>query len=226
MKVLLADDHALIRSGLRSELAALADAVEFVDAWDAASLRQAFAQHRDLDLALVDLTMPGMDGAATIGALRADFPVVPLVVVSGVDDAAQMQDVLRAGASGYLPKTAMGQLVLPAIRLVLAGGQFVPSQLVGLPAGASVPDRRAAAAPAPADDSSRLHLLSPRQQEVFRLLAKGLSNKLIARQLDISEGTVKSHVATIFDVLRVHNRVAAVAEARASFPEPLPEKKV
>src|SRR5262249_16169430 len=111
MKVLLADDHALIRSGLRSELAPLARAVEFVAAWDAAPLRQAFAQHRDLDLALVDLTMPGMEGAATIGELRADFPAVPLVVVSGVDDAAQMQDVLRAGAAGYLPKTAMGQLV-------------------------------------------------------------------------------------------------------------------
>lgn len=225
MKILLADDHALIRSGLRGELAALAAAIEFVEAWDADSLRRMFAQHRDLDLALVDLTMPGMEGVKTIAALRSGHPAVPLVVVSGVDDAAQMQEVLRAGAAGFIPKSAVGQLVLPAIRLVLAGGQYVPPQ--AMHGGAAVAGTTAAAAPAPAGpvDSSRLQKLSPRQQEVFRLLAQGLSNKMIARQLDISEGTVKSHVATIFDVLRVHNRVSAVAEARASSAHLIPERK-
>jgi DNA-binding NarL/FixJ family response regulator len=220
VKILLADDHSLIRSGLRSELAMLADAVVFVEAWDAASVQRMFAQHRDLDLALVDLTMPGMEGALTIAALRADYPAVPLVVVSGVDDVAQMQDVLRAGAVGFIPKSAVGQLVLPAIRLVLAGGQYVPPQLIpsldarepiALPV--APPGERLSAAVTPSV-SGRLAALSPRQAEVFELLAKGLSNKMIARELNISEGTVKSHVATIFDVLRVHNRVAAVAEAR------------
>jgi DNA-binding NarL/FixJ family response regulator len=220
VKILLADDHALIRSGLRSELAMLADTVTFVEAWDAASLQRIFAQHRDLDLALVDLTMPGMEGAQTIGALRAEYPAVPLVVVSGVDDAAQMHEVLRAGAVGFIPKSAVGQLVLPAIRLVLAGGQYVPPELI-----ATLGGRNPIALPVgPAEErpvaavvqsvSGRLATLSPRQAEVFDLLAKGLSNKMIARELNISEGTVKSHVATIFDVLRVHNRVAAVAEAR------------
>ena len=224
MKILLADDHALIRSGLRSELAALAAAVEFVEAWDADSLRRMFAAHRDLDLALVDLTMPGMDGARTIGALRSAYPTVPLVVISGVDDAAQMQGVMHAGAAGYIPKSGVGQIVLPAIRLVLAGGQYLPPQII--PAqkaegGSEAPALQVAASHRP----DRLQSLSPRQQEVFHLLARGLSNKMIARQLGISEGTVKSHVATIFDVLRVHNRVAAVAEARASSAELLPEKK-
>jgi DNA-binding NarL/FixJ family response regulator len=214
MKILLADDHALIRSGLRNELAALDDSPSFVEAWDYASLRDMLDRHRDLDLALVDLTMPGMQGVASIAAVRADFPTVPLIVVSGVDAPAQVQAVLRTGAAGYIPKSALSQVMLQAIRLVLAGGQYLPPEVMldADPAPEAMPASRSAAraaAPAP------LALLSPRQREVFELLAQGLSNKMIARQLDISEGTVKSHVATIFDVLNVHNRVAAVAEARA-----------
>jgi len=214
MKILLADDHALIRSGLRCELAALADAIDFVEAWTADTLLRMFEQHRDLDLALVDLTMPGMEGARTIAALRTQYPAVPLVVVSGLNDSRQVQEVLRAGAVGFIPKSAVGQLVLPAIRLVLAGGQYLPPQLM------STLDAQDTLAAAPETqiqkpaDSSRVEALSPRQEEVFALMAKGLSNKMIARQLNISEGTVKSHIATIFDVLRVHNRVSAIAEAR------------
>jgi DNA-binding NarL/FixJ family response regulator len=214
MKILLADDHALIRSGLRCELAALAEAIDFVEAWNADTLLRMFEQHRDLDLALVDLTMPGMEGARTIGALRAQYPAVPLVVVSGLNDTQQVQEVLRAGAVGFIPKSAVGQLVLPAIRLVLAGGQYLPPQLM------SMLDASEAFAVAPdvqmqkPAQASHVEALSPRQEEVFVLMAKGLSNKLIARQLNISEGTVKSHIATIFDVLRVHNRVSAIAEAR------------
>jgi len=214
MKILLADDHALIRSGLRCELAALADAIDFVEAWTADTLLRMFEQHRDLDLALVDLTMPGMEGARTIAALRTQYPAVPLVVVSGLNDSRQVQEVLRAGAVGFIPKSAVGQLVLPAIRLVLAGGQYLPPQLM------SALDAQDTLAAAPETqiqkpaDSSRVEALSPRQEEVFALMAKGLSNKMIARQLNISEGTVKSHIATIFDVLRVHNRVSAIAEAR------------
>ena len=214
MKILIADDHALIRSGLRSELTGLAAAMEFIEAWDAESLRGALDRHRDVDLALVDLNMPGMSGVPSIVALRARFPLVPLVVVSGSDDAAQVRGVLRAGAAGFIPKSAMVQLVLPALRLVLAGGQYVPPQLVAaLDAAAVRPNAASGGASSAAPD--RLAALSPRQREVFHLLARGLSNKQIARELTISEGTVKSHIATIFDVLKVRNRVAAVAEARA-----------
>jgi len=215
MKILLADDHALIRSGMRNELAALG-ATEFVEAWDALTVRQAFERHPDLDLALVDLTMPGVDGVDSIAALRTDFPTVPLIVVSGVDAPAQMRAVLRTGVAGFIPKSAMAQVMLHAIRLVLAGGQYLPPELMrALDDDASeAPHPPRAKAGQAGTDSARLRVLSPRQREVFTLLAKGLSNKMIARQLAISEGTVKSHVATIFDVLNVHNRVSAVAEAR------------
>lgn len=145
MKILLADDHALIRSGLRSELAALASAIEFVEAWDATSMQQMFERHRDLDLALVDLTMPGMQGARSIAELRSEFPIVPLIVVSGVDAGSEMQAVLRAGASGYIPKSAMAQVMLQAIRLVLAGGQYLPPQLMHM-LDASAPERSGAEA--------------------------------------------------------------------------------
>ena len=215
MKILLADDHALIRSGFRSELSALAGTVDFVEAWDAASLRRMFEQNRDLDLALVDLTMPGMLGAQSIAALRCDFPVVPLIVVSGLDGAREVHAVLSAGASGYIPKSAGAQVMIQAIKLVLAGGQYLPPQLMQAFAdSASDPAAKVSTSGPEATEPARLELLSPRQKEVFALLAKGLSNKMIARQLDITEGTVKSHVATIFDVLHVHNRVSAVAEAR------------
>ena len=211
MKILIADDHALIRSGLRGELGGLDAAVHFVEAWDAESTRTAFELHPDLDLALVDLTMPGMMGARSIAALRHDHPTVPLIVLSAVEEPSEVRAVLRSGASGFIPKAAAAKVMLQAIRLVLAGGEYLPPQLMHLlDAGTDAPAERGAET-ARVDGAA---CLSPRQREVFALLAKGLSNKMIARQLGITEGTVKSHVATIFDLLKVHNRVSAVAEAR------------
>jgi DNA-binding NarL/FixJ family response regulator len=222
MKILLADDHALIRSGLRNELGELDAAVQFVEAWDAESLRHALEESAaQLDLALIDLTMPGMNGAATIADLRRRYPTVPLVVISGADPAVDAQAVLRAGAVGFIPKSAMAGVMLQAIRLVLAGGHYLPPQLMRLfeNEGRNV-DVGAKSSPAKVPtETARLHMLSQRQREVFALLAKGLSNKMIARELNITEGTVKTHVATIFDVFHVHNRVSAVVEARRLFGE-------
>ena len=221
MKILLADDHALIRSGLRAELATLADGIEFVEAWDATTLREMLDRHRDLDLAIVDLAMPGMQRDTTIGALRRDFPGVPLVVLSGGDPSSDARAVLRAGAAGFIPKNGMSQVMLQAIRLVLAGGHYLPPHLVlDGEATAPAPSRASALAldgtgATDAELIRALGLLSERQRQVLALLAEGLSNKAIARRLEITEGTVKTHVATIFDVFNVHNRVAAVAAARA-----------
>ncbi|MCC6192893.1 MAG: response regulator transcription factor [Burkholderiales bacterium] len=218
MKILLADDHALIRSGLRNELAEVDAAAEFVEAWDVASLCASFEAHGDLDLAIVDLTMPGMNGGATIADLRQRFSTVPLVVLSAADAAEGARMVLRAGAAGFIPKTAMSKVMLQAIRLVLAGGRYLPPELLHLidrqdtAAAEEIPPSAAL----PAADARRRALLSERQREVFDLLAQGLSNKMIARRLGVTEGTVKSHVAAIFDVLDVHNRVSAVAAARAA----------
>lgn len=226
MKILLADDHALIRAGLRSELAALDERVEFVEAWDSQTLREACDRHRDLDLAVVDLSMPGMERERTIAQLRDAHPALPLVVLSGGDPIADATAVLRAGAAGFIAKSGMSKVMLQAIRLVLAGGQYLPPQLMELAgprastqaASPSMPYGGAPAmraVPAPRGPPRAPDLLSERQRQVFDLLADGLSNKAIARRLGITEGTVKTHVATIFDVLNVHNRVSAVAAARA-----------
>src|SRR5262249_43200179 len=144
-------------------------------------------------------------------------PTVPLIVLSGQDPVANAQAVMRVGAAGFIPKSALADVMLQAIRLVLAGGQYVPPQIMQLINGDLLHAEHAVPVmsdvPQPAD-RKRLALLSQRQQEVFALLSKGMSNKMIARELNITEGTVKNHVATIFDVLNVHNRVSAVIEAR------------
>ena len=228
MKILLADDHALIRAGLRSELGTLDSGVEFVEACDADSLHAMLDRHDDLDLAIIDLSMPGMQRETTIAALRNSHPAIPLIVLSGADPVADAKAVLRAGAAGFIPKSGMSKVMLQAIRLVLAGGQYVPPQLMedswargSLASAVPVPEPRPASAavrPTALNDpglAKALAFLSERQREVFALLAEGLSNKAIARKLGITEGTVKTHVATIFDVLNVHNRVSAVAAARA-----------
>ncbi|HEY3532007.1 MAG TPA: response regulator transcription factor [Casimicrobiaceae bacterium] len=231
MKILLADDHPLIRSGLRAELATLDGHVEFLEASDAQTLRAMFDRHRDLDLAIVDLSMPGMQREVTIAELRRDFATTPLIVLSGADPAADAKAVLRAGASGFIPKNGMSKVMLQAIRLVLAGGQYLPPQMIGdreqQAVSPGTPSPRAPATPSGGDgDLDRaLGLLSERQRQVFALLAEGLSNKAIARKLDITEGTVKTHVATIFDVFNVHNRVAAVAAARALPLKPMREAR-
>jgi DNA-binding NarL/FixJ family response regulator len=216
MKILLADDHALIRSGLRNELCQLDHQVDFLEAWDEATLREALERADDIDLAVVDLGMPGMAGGATIAALRQRHPTVPLIVLSAADAESTAQDVLRAGAAGFIPKAAIARVMLQAIRLVLAGGRYVPPELLGVAGAQQVPGSAAALPQATAgtNKGARIDLLSPRQRQVFELLARGLSNKMIARELDVTEGTVKSHVATIFDVLNVHNRVSAIVEAR------------
>jgi len=179
-----------------------------------------FEANDDLDFALVDLAMPGMDGARTIGLLRQNYPTVPIIVLSGADPAVDARAVLRAGAVGFIPKTAMAKVTLQAIRLVLAGGRYLPPELMQLldasevVSVASSPTISRGTRSKQGGASGRLDLLSQRQREVFTLLAKGLSNKMIARQLNVTEGTVKSHVATIFDVLNVRNRVSAVAAAQ------------
>ena len=217
MKILLADDHALIRSGLRNELGQLDGAVEFLEAWDEPTLRETLEHHDDLDLAIVDLGMPAMAGVATIAALRQRHPTVPLIVLSAADAGSTAREALRAGAAGFIPKAAIARVMLQAIRLVLAGGRYVPPELLGALGASPVEGAGAGADSAPSTGlrkAPRIDLLSPRQRQVFDLLAKGLSNKMIARELDVTEGTVKSHVATIFDVLNVHNRVSAIVEAR------------
>jgi DNA-binding NarL/FixJ family response regulator len=200
MKVLIADDHPMVRDALARTVQQLGENIEVAQAADFDGLL-ALLDGAAADLALVDLQMPGMAGVAGVRQLRAAAPLLPLVVASGQDDAATIRAVLAAGAAGFVPKTSSSELLRQALQIVLAGGVFVPQQaLADLPA----------AAPAPADTTG----LTPRQRDVLRGLLKGAPNKVIARDLGLTEGTVKIHIAAILRVLQVRNRTEAVVRAR------------
>jgi DNA-binding NarL/FixJ family response regulator len=146
--------------------------------------------------------MPGSDGVSGVRAVRARAPQVPLVVVSADDDPAAVQALLALGVSGFIPKTESPAVIASAVQLVLAGGVYVPPRLL------------AAGGPQARMNGAAASGLTGRQMDVVRLLARGLSNKAIARELGVSEGTVKVHLLAVFRALDVRNRTAAVIAAQ------------
>lgn len=214
MKVLIADDHRLIVEAVAEKLSELAPDVSFVQALSVQELLDSVSP--DLDLAVIDLGMPGARGVAHIAEVHRLQPALPIVVLSGHEDPAIMRAALDAGASGFIPKAYSPEVMLSAIRLVLTGGEYVPPMMMSaLQAGAA---SSAAAVSASAPDQAMAHLrhvLTDRQLEVLSLLSEGQPNKLIGRNLGISEGTVKIHLAAIFRALKVRNRTEAVVAARA-----------
>lgn len=210
MKILVVDDHHLIREGMRPVLRQLASGAEAVEVLDAATFGEARAhlqRHADVELVLLDLRLPDASGLDALDELQRTRPDVPVVLMSGEDDAASVRAALERGALGYIPKSSSAPVVLNALRLVLAGGVYVPPEILQ--------GDRAPAAQAPRSrrvDPARLGL-TPRQMDVLALLVGGKSNKEICRELDLSEGTVKAHLAAIFKALGVANRVQAVIEA-------------
>lgn len=203
MKTLLADDHPLMREGIRQVLSQLEDAVVIIDAHDYPSLFAQSMLHPDLDLALVDLNMPGMIGMQGITQFRQRFPDTPLVVISGSESPYDIRNALEAGALGYIPKAASPATMLDALRQVLAGNLYVPA----------CRDATGEGRGAPGGPDTRLSVLdgfTARQREVARLLGHGFTNKAIGSLLGMSENTVKVHVAGIFRALGVSNRTEAV----------------
>lgn len=216
MKILIADDHRLVIEAVKVKLAELGPDVEFRVATKVEDLEREASE--DLDLALIDLTMPGADGYQHIRSLREQFPALPVIVLSGVEDPEIMRASIELGALGFIPKAYSPDVMLSAIRLVLAGGVFVPQMMLSeaparLASSISEPQDPSAAAPATSLGKLRT-LLTERQIDVLRLLSQGKPNKLIARDLGISEGTVKIHLAAIFRALDVRNRTEAVVAAR------------
>ncbi|KPU90473.1 LuxR family transcriptional regulator [Variovorax paradoxus] len=223
MKILIADDHRLVIEAVKAKLSELEPGIEFVLVMSVDELLAGATD--DLDLALIDLNMPGADGQAHIDEIRRRHPAVPVIVLSGYEDPAIMRAALERGVLGFIPKAYSPEVMLSAVRLVLAGGVYVPPMmLTALPPGivagvAPQPGADAARAPgAPAASQTLEHLrnvLTERQVEVLQLLSQGKPNKLIGRSLGISEGTVKIHLAAIFRALNVRNRTEAVVAAQA-----------
>ncbi|KVW96684.1 response regulator [Thiobacillus denitrificans] len=212
MKTLLADDHPLMREGVRQVLSQLTPPVEIIDAHDYPSLFAQAALHADLDLALVDLNMPGFAGMQGITQFRSRFPEIPLVVLSASESAHDMRSALEAGALGFIPKAASTAVMLAALRQVLAGDLYVPASL-----GDSYCSPHTGAAACAALQHCGL---TARQLEVARLLAQGCANKAIAGMLAMSESTVKVHIAAIFRAFGVTNRTEAVLEIQRLMQKP------
>lgn len=211
MRILIADDHHLIVEGVKIKLAELGPDTEFTAVTDVDGLRRSIKCDPAPALALIDLNMPGCSGHEHLLEAIRGLPGVPVVVLSGSEDPAVVRNLLALGVQGFIPKSYSPDVMLSAVRLVLSGGVYVPQMLLGdLPA--TVTDTHAQRAASLNERQRRL--LTERQIDVMGLLAQGKPNKVIARDLGISEGTVKIHLAAIFRALNVRNRVEAVLASR------------
>ena len=209
MKFLVVDDHALVREGLRHVLESLDDRVTVLEARNATEAYALVEQHADLDLVLLDLRLPGVDGYAAMQELHRRHHTLPVVILSGSEDTPSVVAALKMDAAGFIPKSSPREVMLQALRLVLSGGVYIPPQALGL-AGLDGPGESSN----PGTKSIDKPALTARQAEVLGLIAQGKPNKLIASELNISEATVKAHVTDIMRALKVTNRAQAGVAAR------------
>jgi DNA-binding NarL/FixJ family response regulator len=210
MKILVCDDHALIREAMRGVLKDLVPDAAVIGACDARQLTEAIQTTPELDLLLLDLNLPDQDGLEILADLREHHPAISVVVLSAFQDRDTVRRALDLGALGFIPKNTEREVVLGALRLVLAGGIYIPVQALG----GAAPRAAANGAPSsPADLRERLPPglgLTERQMQVLALVMEGKSNKAISRAMSLAEHTVKNHMTAIFRALQVTSRTEAV----------------
>ena len=204
LKVLIIEDHALVREGLLLALRGLEEGTETLGAQDADSGIKQLETNDDIDLVLLDLMLPGTSGMALLGAVRKRYPTIPVVILSALDDAETAGRAMRQGASGFVPKSSSTDVLLDALRQVLDGEVYLPPHMQdalergGRSRGKSLADRFG---------------LTSAQVRVLDLLTQGNTNRQIAEMLGVTEGTVKIHVSAIFKALNVTNRSQALLVA-------------
>nr|WP_137043211.1 response regulator transcription factor [Pseudolabrys sp. FHR47] len=202
-RLVIADDHPLFRGALREAVSGLLDPADIQEAGTFDEVVSLLDRGGDTDLVLLDLSMPGARGFSGLMYIRAEYPVVPVIVVSANDDPAAIRRCMEFGASGFIPKTLPVEDIRTAISDILKGGVWTPGD-VDLSAGS---DAETAALMA------RMATLTPQQVRVLMMLSEGLLNKQIAYQLGVSEATVKAHVSAILQKLGVESRTQAVIAA-------------
>lgn len=211
-KFVIADDHPLFRGALKQALAGLSDVASILEAGDFKSAKALVASHDDIDLVLLDLTMPGAAGLSGLVSLRGIHAAVPMIVVSAHDDPETIRRALELGASGFISKSASMDEIRKAVEAVLAGGVCTPSGVeLGVEGDAQI-----------SDIIRRLQSLTPQQARVLGMLAEGLLNKQIAYELGVSEATIKAHVSAVLQKLGVDSRTQAVIQLSKIGSDPLP----
>ncbi|GAA5662981.1 transcriptional regulatory protein DegU [Brucella sp. NBRC 14130] len=200
MHFIIADDHPLFRGALRQVLSGQSRSVEIIEVGDFDAVKKLVGEREDIDLLLLDLTMPGGTGLSGLVTLKALQPALPIIIVSATDDAATIRHAVELGASGFISKSASMETIGEAVSTVLAGDIWTPADIEL--DHAHDPEIEALIA--------RLRTLTPQQTRVLTMLAEGLLNKQIAYELGVSEATVKAHVSAVLQKLGVDSRTQAV----------------
>lgn len=223
MKILVVDDHVLIRDATRGVLREVDDSATIHEARNAREAADLIAENPDISLVLLDLNLPDRDGLEMLADLRSNHPAIAVVMLSAFSDRENVLKSLDLGAQGFIAKTSTRDVLVGAIKLVLAGGIYIPPEvLVRTPAPSQSQNSVASdqIRMTPADLG-----LTGRQLDVLALVMQGKSNKLICRQLELAEPTVKNHVSAILKALKVNNRTeAVVAVAALGWSFPMPDK--
>jgi DNA-binding NarL/FixJ family response regulator len=201
--LVVADDHPLFRDALRQAVATVVASARIDEAGSFEELTALLDRESDVDLILLDLSMPGISGFSGLIYLRAQFPAIPVVIVSASDDAGTIRRSMDFGASGFIPKRFGVETLREAIGKVMNGDVWIPADI----------DMSAAADPDMTRLRDRLVTLTPQQVRVLMMLSEGLLNKQIAYELSVSEATIKAHVSAILQKLGVESRTQAVIAA-------------
>jgi DNA-binding NarL/FixJ family response regulator len=223
MKVLLIDDHPLILSALQSVIEGLGTDTTVIGVGSARAARETLKADADFDFVLLDLHLGDADGFDVLVEFRAAYPALPVVVVSASDRSSDVIRAIDAGAMGFVPKRASNEILYEALNAVMSGAIYIPPMVMGLESlrpkseGDTVPSVLRVVRETAQDSGFQTAAvplaelgLTPRQTDVLGLLLKGLPNKLIARELNLSVETVKDHVAAVLRTLGVSSRTQAV----------------
>ncbi len=203
-RVIVADDHPLFRNAIQQALKQLHNGIEFIDANDFSSLEKLIETTPNVDLVLLDLHMPGMQGFSGLVYLCKRVPDLPVVMVSANEDPMIMQRSIEHGAAGFIPKSSSVESILDAINTILRGDVWLPEAASG-----DIPGRTTSEI----ELAERMKQLTPQQFRVLGMISQGMLNKQIAHELDVSEATIKVHVTAIMRKLGVTNRTQAVLAA-------------
>lgn len=211
MKMLIVDDHALIRDALRGVLAALQSDAIILEASRSDEALEIAAADAAIDLVLLDLGLPDSNGFTTLAELRERYPTMAVVVLSASQKKEDIERAVRLGAQGFIPKSAKREVMLGALNFIFSGGIYVPPEILGAAENRPAPSAAIERGLPPAEQLG----LTPRQRMVLTLMMQGKSNKAIGRTLDLAEPTVKNHVTAILKALGASNRTEAVVAAAA-----------